>query len=150
MNTGLSRPPTRPLRPVNPGNACTLRITAAAGTELAGAITLVPSVFVPSSAVYTPRGFIPQAASLHQAFAHCGRFLTAASRRSGARISMPLWPATLSGRLPVVGLVGRYPTNYLMGRRPIRKRVAPLNTVQKTGFTWGISPGFPRLSPSSG
>ena len=30
-------PPTRPLRPVIPINACTLRITAAAGTELAGA-----------------------------------------------------------------------------------------------------------------
>ncbi len=31
------RPPTHPLNPVNPDNACTLRITAAAGTELAGA-----------------------------------------------------------------------------------------------------------------
>ncbi len=37
FNTGLNRPPTRPLRPVNPNNACPLRITAAAGTELAGA-----------------------------------------------------------------------------------------------------------------
>ncbi len=33
----LDNPPTRPLRPVIPNNACTLRITAAAGTELAGA-----------------------------------------------------------------------------------------------------------------
>ena len=30
-------PPTDPLNLVNPDNACTLRITAAAGTELAGA-----------------------------------------------------------------------------------------------------------------
>src|SRR5512135_1018659 len=30
-------PPTRPLRPMIPNNACTLCITAAAGTELAGA-----------------------------------------------------------------------------------------------------------------
>eukprot|EP00427_Karlodinium_veneficum_P002099 CAMPEP_0169154412 /NCGR_PEP_ID=MMETSP1015-20121227/52697_1 /TAXON_ID=342587 /ORGANISM="Karlodinium micrum, Strain CCMP2283" /LENGTH=39 /DNA_ID= /DNA_START= /DNA_END= /DNA_ORIENTATION= len=30
-------PPTHALRPVNPINARTLRITAAAGTELAGA-----------------------------------------------------------------------------------------------------------------
>ncbi len=29
--------PTHPLNPMNPDNACTLRITAAAGTELAGA-----------------------------------------------------------------------------------------------------------------
>ncbi len=33
----LFNPPTRPLRPMNPNNARTLRITAAAGTELAGA-----------------------------------------------------------------------------------------------------------------
>ncbi len=33
----LIKPPTRALRPVIPNNACTLRITAAAGTELAGA-----------------------------------------------------------------------------------------------------------------
>ncbi len=31
------RPTYAPLNPVNPDNACTLRITAAAGTELAGA-----------------------------------------------------------------------------------------------------------------
>ena len=33
----LAKQPTRSLRPVIPSNACTLRITAAAGTELAGA-----------------------------------------------------------------------------------------------------------------
>lgn len=78
--------------------------------------------FVVSSEVYDPRTFIPHAASLHQAFAHCGRFLTAASRRSGARVSVPLWPATLSGRLSVVALVSLYLTNKLMERNPIPKR----------------------------
>ncbi len=33
----LTKPPTLPLRPVIPNNACPLRITAAAGTKLAGA-----------------------------------------------------------------------------------------------------------------
>ncbi len=94
-----------------PDNACTLRITAAAGTELAGAFSEVPSVFVPRSEVYNPKAFILHAVSLPQAFAHWGRFLTAASRRSGARVSVPLWPVTLSGRLRVVALVGLYPTN---------------------------------------
>ena len=37
FTSDLSYPPTRPLRPIIPINACTLRITAAAGTELAGA-----------------------------------------------------------------------------------------------------------------
>src|SRR5690606_10505115 len=36
----LNEPPTRALRPVIPINACTLCITAAAGTELAGAYSV--------------------------------------------------------------------------------------------------------------
>src|SRR5699024_1740217 len=59
------------------------------------------------------------AASLHQAFAHCARFPTAASRRSLGRVSVPVWPVTLSGRLPVVALVGHHPTNKLIGRESI-------------------------------
>ena len=63
------------------------------------------------------------AALLHQACAHCAISLTAASRRSRARISVPVWGTTLSGPLPVFGLVSRYLTNYLMGRRPLPKRL---------------------------
>ncbi len=37
FNIRLTAPPTRALRPINPNNACPLRITAAAGTELARA-----------------------------------------------------------------------------------------------------------------
>ena len=51
------------------------------------------------------------AASLHQAFAHCAIFPTAASGRSLGRVSVPMWPVTLSGRLWIVALVGRYLTN---------------------------------------
>ena len=40
--------------------------------------------------VYNPKAFVPHAASLHQAFAHCARFLTAASRRSLDRVSVPV------------------------------------------------------------
>ena len=72
--------------------------------------------------VYNPKAFILHAASLHQAFAHCARFPIAASRRSEARVSVPLWPSVLSDRLPVIGLVGIYPANYLIGRRLIFKR----------------------------
>lgn len=72
--------------------------------------------------VYNPKAFIPHAASLRQAFAHCARFPTAASRRSLGRVSVPVWPVALSGRLPVVALVGRHPTNKLIGREPIPDR----------------------------
>ncbi len=69
--------------------------------------------------VYNPKTFFPHAASLRQAFAHCAIFLTAASRRSLARISVPVWLIVLSDQLPVVALVGRYPTNKLIGHEPI-------------------------------
>ncbi len=72
--------------------------------------------------LYDPKAFIAHAASLGQACAHSTKFLAAASRRSLARVSVPVWPATLSGRLPIVGLVGHYPTNYLMGRGLLLKR----------------------------
>ena len=69
--------------------------------------------------LYNPRAFITHAASLRQTFVHCARFPTAASRRSLDRVSVPVWLIILSDQLPVKGLVGRYPTNYLMGRRLI-------------------------------
>ena len=72
--------------------------------------------------VYNPKTFFPHAASLRQAFAHCAIFLTAASRRSLARISVPVWLIVLSDQLPVVALVGRYPTNKLIGHEPIFER----------------------------
>ena len=116
----LNGPPTCALRPIIPNNARTLRITAAAGTELAGAssggtVTLegIPSLkpSSPLTAVYTPKGFIPHAASLRQPFGHCARFPTAASRRSLGRISVPMWGAILSDPLRVIALVSRYLTN---------------------------------------
>ena len=72
--------------------------------------------------LYNLPAFITHAASLRQTFVHCGRFLAAASRRSLGRISVPVWPDTLSGRLPIVALVGHYPTNKLMGRGTILRR----------------------------
>ena len=69
--------------------------------------------------VYNPKAVIPHAALLDQASAHCPIFPTAASRRSKGRISVPLWPSTLSGRLPIIALVGRYPTNKLIGRKAL-------------------------------
>ena len=60
---------------------------------------------------YDPKTFFTHAALLHQAFAHCGRFPTAASRRSLGRVSVPMWPISLSTRLCIIALVSRYLTN---------------------------------------
>lgn len=101
--------------------------------------------------VYNPKASIPHAASLHQACAHCAISPTAASRRSLGRISVPVWPTTLSGRLPVDALVGRHPTNKLIGREPIprRKTSFPAQPCDQTG-TSGIRPRFQSLSRSRG
>jgi hypothetical protein len=80
---------------------------------------------VPSSlpkGVYNPKTFIPHAASLRQAVAHCAIFLTAASRRSLARVAVPVWLIVLSDQLPVEALVSRYLTNKLIGHEPIQER----------------------------
>jgi hypothetical protein len=61
-------------------------------------------------------------ALLRQSFLHCAKFPTAASRRSLGRISVPMCPYTLSGRIPIVALVVRYTANKLMGRKLILKR----------------------------
>ena len=60
---------------------------------------------------YNLPAFIIHAASLRQTFVHCGIFLAAASRRSLGRISVPMCPFTLLGRVAIVVLVGRYPAN---------------------------------------
>ena len=61
--------------------------------------------------LYNPKAVITHAALLRQTFVHCGRFPTAASRRSLDRVSVPMWPFILSDRLLIVALVGRYPSN---------------------------------------
>ena len=73
----------------------------------------------PTTVFYVPKDFITHAALLGQGFPHCQILPTAASRRSLGRVSVPMWPFNLSVRLPIVDLVSRYLTNYLMGREPI-------------------------------
>ena len=103
-----------------PDNACTLRITAAAGTELAGASfggTVSSRAYsdlegssLPTE-VYDPKAFFPHTASLRQGFPHCAKFPTAASRRSMGRVSVPLWLIILSNQLLIVALVVHYTPN---------------------------------------
>ena len=72
--------------------------------------------------LYTPQSFFDHAALLRQAFAHCAKFPTAASRRSLGRISVPMLLIVLSNQLLIIALVSRYLTNKLIRRRPIQKR----------------------------
>ena len=101
----------------------------------------LPSYSSLIKAVYNPKAFILHAALLHQAFAHCGRFLTAASRRSLDRVSVPVWLIILSDQLKIVDLVSLYLTNYLIGRGPLPKR----NKYFNPKIICGISYPFGQL-----
>ena len=90
--------------------------------EVPSLISSLPTV------VYNPKAVIPHAALLRQTFVHCAKFPTAASRRSLGRVSVPVWVIVLSDHLPIVALVSRYLTNELIGRRPLPKRLAALET----------------------
>ena len=105
----------------------------------------------PRTGVYDPKTFFLHAALLGQGSPHCPIFPTAASRRSLGRVSVPMWPVTLSGRLLIVGLVGRYLTNYLIRREPSPKRISPLTPLPCGSVVLrGISLDFSKLSPSLG
>ena len=118
-----------------------------AGASSAPTVTLASSEL---KEVYNPKAVIPHAASLRQASAHCAIFPTAASRRSLGRVSVRVWPVTLSGRLPVVALVGHYPTNKLIGRGPIPSRKTFHHQTMRSAVISGISPNFLELSQSRG
>ena len=60
--------------------------------------------------MYNPKAFIPHAALLRQAFAHCAIFPTAASRRSLGRVSVPVWLIILSDQLLIIAMVIIYST----------------------------------------
>ena len=101
-----------------PDNARALRITAAAGTELAGAYSTgtvigarTPLILPRQKQFTTQKAVFLHAAWLGQASAHCPIFPTAASRRSLARVSVPVWGTFLSEPLPIDALVVRYTAN---------------------------------------
>ena len=112
-----------------PDNACIPRITAAAGTELADAYSssTVRTSFLRKE-VYRPKSFIPHAVLLRQAFAHCGKFPTAASRRSLDRVSVPVCLIVLSNQILIVALVSHYLTNKLISRKLLSRRKNPFHS----------------------
>ena len=100
--------------------------------------------------VYNPKTFFLYAASLRQSSLHCAIFPTAASRRSLGRISVPMWPFSLSTRLLIVALVSLYLTNQLISRKPICQRITPFLHLSCNKYrVCGISNDFSLLFPSN-
>ena len=105
----------------------------------------------PLTVVYNPKAFIPHAASLGQACAHCRRFSTAATRRCLGSISVPVVGVMLSHPLRIDALVSRYLTNQLIRGRPLLRwnhTFAP--EPSRAGRLLGITHSFPWLSPTRG
>ena len=152
----LNRPPTLPLNPINPDNAWTFRITAAAGTELAGPYSYGTCKqshvidFIPIQKQFTThRAVILHATWLVQTSVHWPIFLTAASRRSLDRVSVPMWGTFLSEPLLIVALVGRYPHQQANQTHP---HPPPMNLWSTSDAICGqhrvlgrLSTGYPRV-----
>jgi hypothetical protein len=100
--------------------------------------------------VYIPKDFVPHAASLRHTFVHCGRFVTAAPRRSLGSVSVPMWPANLSVRLRVVALVSRYLTNKLIRNRLLPDRRTFEIQTMRFGYIIWYYPAFRLAIPESG
>ena len=95
--------------------------------------------------VYVPKDFINHAASLRQAFAHCGRFSTAATRRCMDRVSVP--SVGVSALTP--------PKRHSLGR-PLPYQLADSDAGRSKALqlyscgTIGNYPSFDELCPTSG
>ena len=110
----------------------------------------------PLTAVYIPKDFFLHAASLPQTCVHWGIFVAAATRRCPDSVSVPMCRVTLSRPVPVVALVGRYPTNKLIGHGPLPDRRSFARRTMRFRGVIGYYRHFrkgtevPPLSPSPG
>ena len=113
FHRGHTSPATAPLGPVIEA------IARSGGIPVATATPLAHCLFWELFTLPKSLGKIPRhSPSPRQVFTHCGGFAPGASRRTSALVSVPIWGLPLSRPLPVLGLAGHYPTNYLIGRRP--------------------------------
>ena len=100
---------------------------------------ILNNISITIKGVYDPRAFILHAVLRRQTFVHCVRFPVAATRRCMGRVSVPFWGNALSRPLPVIGLVGHYPTNSLMGDRLIHRCAVKRFSLARSS---GISSSF--------
>src|ERR1700678_1311543 len=142
----LTKPPTHPLRPIIPNNARPPRITAAAGTKLAGASSLGTVIIVPIERSLRPKGLHPPRSVAASGFPplrkipHC-----CLPQESG-----PCFSSSVSVR-PL-----RPDTDLRLGRRFPYQLAHQPSPPPKADYSFdlsilcGISLGFPRLSPTQG
>ena len=80
-------------------------------------------LFLPEKRGLQPIGSLPSRGIAPSGFAHCGKFPTAASRRSLDRVSVPVCLIVLSNQILIVALVSSYLTNKLISRELFFRRI---------------------------
>ena len=84
---------------------------------------VLPTTYSPRSLLLAKAHAIHEhSGSPYHTCVHCKGFVAAAPRRARTSISVSFSGQPLSWPLPVLGLVGIYPANNLMGRRLIFRR----------------------------
>ncbi len=83
----------------------------------------------------------------YHTFVHCKGFVTAAPRRAGGLVSVPLSGPRLPSPVQIIALVGRYPTNWLICRRPILGPNDLKNGIFQYPFPIGYYLQFPEVIP---
>ncbi len=86
----------------------------------------------------------------YHTFVHCKVFALAILRRVRTLISVSSSGLPLSGPLPIIALVGHYPTNELIGRRLILGHCFSEKIHSSVLFLFGVSHSFPWLSRTRG
>ncbi len=84
--------------------------------------------------------------SPYHTFVHCKGFAPAAPRGAGTSISVSLSGLPLPRPVRISGLVGLYPTNYLIRRSPIMWPYVSRINHSRNNSIWSFTLRFPRLS----
>ena len=83
-------------------------------------IPQIPSLLLLWEKKFRPVGLLPPRGIAPSGFRPLRKIPHCCLRRSLGRVSVPVWLIILSDQLPVDALVGRYPTNKLIGRESIQ------------------------------
>ncbi len=94
------------------------------------------ALFFPTESALQPAGLLHTRGIAGSGFRPLSNIPHCASRRSLGRVSVPVWLIILSDQLPIVALVGRYPTNKLIGRGLILQREpeGPLSPIGRMRY----------------
>ncbi len=102
--------------------------------------------FLPTDSGLQPEGLHPARGVAPSGFRPLRKILDCSTRRCLGGVSVPVRRVMLSHPLPIEALVGYYPTNKLVGRRPIPRR----NHTFGPETLSGITGSFPPLSRIQG